>query len=230
MTRGSTRIQYGASIYDHLPLLLFDRFAWLDRDSVLAALRQTFGPYRSDWRFGGAYLYWAQAPEGGGAGTVLYCGEAVDLLQRQEQHLVGPPDGGNKFAALTAFFNAQPQAVCGLALLVIPPDALPWFSPPDDKPFLENGAAKEAGEALEGLLLKASINLTGAMPLFNSRNDASKKHHVEDVFRYRSLARFLLDFRDVTQDFCTFWIRDEQRDAQSKLGDLLQRCQAMRRP
>jgi hypothetical protein len=106
---------------------------------------------------------------------------------------------------------------------------LPWLSPPDDEPFLDERVAKEAGEALEGLLLKASINLAGVMPPFNTRNDASRKRHDDDVVRYLSLVRYLLDYRDVSMDFWTCWIRAEQRDAASKLGHLLDDCKATRR-
>jgi hypothetical protein len=229
MTRGSSKLRHDASIYDYQPILLFDRFAWPERDSVLAAMRRIFRPLSARWRFGGAYLYWAQPNEGAGGGVVLYCGEAEDLVQRHEQHLSGPSDAGNKFADLSAYFSAHPEMVCGLALLVVPPAELPWLSPPDDEPFLDERVAKEAGEQLEGLLLRASINVSGAMPPFNDRNDASRKQHDDDVVRYLSLVRYLLDYDDASMDFWTCWIRAEEREVASKLGDLLEDCDATRR-
>jgi hypothetical protein len=37
-----------------------------------------------------------------------------------------------------------------------------------------DGAAKQAAEGMEGLLLRASKNLFGSLPPFNDRDDASK--------------------------------------------------------
>jgi hypothetical protein len=193
MTRGGSSLNSNASIYDCAPILLFDRFPWSDRSSVIAALRDVFSGRK--WAFGGAYLFWSQPPEGGGDGEVLYCGEAEDLLQRQCQHLAGPAGVGNKFRQLCAYFAEQPLC-CGLALLVIPPRELPWLSPPDDNPFLEERAAKEAGEALEALLLRAAINVQGKMPRFNKRSDASRYCHDVDGVRFQSLLRFLLGHPD----------------------------------
>ena len=178
------------------------------------------------WTFGGAYLFWSQlAP---GEGEILYCGEAVDLIQRQSQHLRGPRRAGNQHGPLTDHFAQRADASCGLALLVIPPDTLPWWEPPDDPPFLEDDVPKRAGEQLEALLLRASIDLTGDRPRFNSREDESHSHHDHDLFRYLSLARYLLDFDDVTMDFRTYFIRAEVVEATKAYSDDVARCAHLR--
>jgi hypothetical protein len=195
----------------------------------ITMLRAILAAGGTRWTFGGAYIFWGQVPvevEDGG-GEVLYCGEAQDLSARQAQHLTGPGHGGNKFAPLSEYFASRESLLCGLALLVIPPRSLPWMESPDDGPVLENGAPKRAGEALEGLLLRASMNLFSAMPLFNTRADASKFRHDDDVVRFLSLIRYLLDYRDVTMDFTTFWIRAEEEDAAERLVDEVRRCKEL---
>lgn len=228
MTRGSSELRPDDSIYGlgpgPGPILLFDRFKWDERDAVLASLGKILRSGLPSWTFGGAYLFWSQLPEGEGNGELLYCGEAVDLVQRQRQHLQGPPGGGNKFVELSVYFGSASTQVCGLALLVIPPSALPWMSPPDDLPFLEDGASKRAGQKLEGLLLRASVNSDGALPRFNDRNDASKYRHLDDEPRYWSLLRYLFDHRDATMDFVTYWIRSEEVDASRYFADLVTKC------
>src|ERR1700722_12040314 len=171
MTRGSKRVDPDASIYDMEPILLFDRFRWAERDereAVFTALDKMLSVGLPKWIFGGAYLFWRQTDTGGGP---LYWGGAVDLRQRHAQHFRGGAGQGNKFVDLTAHFVTYPNELCGLALLVISPAALPWLSPPDNSFVLEDDAAKRAGEGLEGLLLRASIAVFGRMPPLNDRND-----------------------------------------------------------
>lgn len=226
MTRGSSRLRPNDSIYGERmgPILLFDRFKWTERSGVLGSLRKILQSCLPLWTFGGAYLFWAQAHDAQGEGEVLYCGEAADLAQRQGQHLSGPAGAGNKFAELSAHFGTASEQVCGLALLVIPPQGLPWMYPPDDLPVLEDGAAKAEGQALEGLLLRASVNVGGSMPRFNDRNDASRHRHSDDTPRYWSLLRYLFDHPDASMDFVTYWIRSEEVDASRYFGDLVARC------
>lgn len=226
MTRGSVRLDPYASIYDSMPVLLFDRFLWDERNEIRRALRSIFADCPR-WKFSGAYVYWAQL-EGEG-GQILYCGEAEELSQRHGQHLRGPAAQGNKFGELQQYFSAHPTEKCGLALLVVPPNSLRWLEPPDDDPFLEVGEAKRAGEELEGLLLRACINLFGKRPPFNSRKDESKYPHNDDVVRFQSLVRYLLDYEDVTMDFTTFLIRAERSKAAAHLNEEIRRCPALAR-
>lgn len=224
MTRGSSRLSPNASIYDTSSVLLFDRFRWAERNEVRGALRSIFAACPR-WKFGGAYVYWAQF-EGEG-GRILYCGEAEGLGQRQGQHLGGPATHGNKFGELAEYFAAHPTEKCGLALLVVPPSSLRWIEPPDDEPCLEDGEAKHVGEALEGLLLRACTNLLGQSPRFNRRNDGSKYLHGDDVVRFLSLVRYLLDYEDAMMDFTTFRIRAEQSGAAAHLNAEIERCPAL---
>ncbi len=224
MTRGSSRLDPNGSIYDTIPVLLFDRFRWEERNDVRSALQSIFAGCPR-WKFSGAYVYWAQYKAE--SGRILYCGEAEELAQRHGQHLGGPSALGNKFGELQAYFDAHPTDRCGLALLVVPPNSLRWLEPPDDEPCLEDREAKRAGEELEGLLLRACVNLFGEIPPFNSRNDASKYQHRADDVRFQSLVRYLLDYNDVTMDFTTFWIRAGHREAAAHLNAEIERCQQL---
>jgi len=226
MTRGSRALDPNASIYDLEPLVLFDRFAWSQREAVLLALKSLLATGLPRWSFGGAYLFWAQVPDTQD-GNVLYIGEARDLAQRQAQHLLGPGNKGNKFSDLSAHFALHPPELCGLAALVIPPASLSWLYPPDEPPTLVDNAAKEAGESLEGLLLRASRNLSGSFPPFNSRADASKYRHDSDAVRYQGLIRYLLDHPDATMDFVTFRIRTERLEATTRLRAALSACEGI---
>jgi hypothetical protein len=199
-----------------------DRFSWSSRGDVLKALCDVLAGGLPKWTYGGAYLFWRQfAPA---EGEILYCGEAEDLARRQAQHLKGPRRPGNQFGPLSDMFGEVGGADCGVALLVIPPAMLPWLDPPDDDPFLEDDAAKRAGERLEGLLLRASLDVQGSMPPLNSREDASKLRQDHDLARYQSLIRYLLDFDDVTMDFRTFFIRSETAAAAAALREDVVRC------
>lgn len=224
MTRGSKRLEPHDSIYGMAPVLLFDRFEWADRELVLSSLQGALRGGLPLWTFGGAYLFWAQRPDSGGRGEILYCGEAEDLSRRHEHHLRGPAGAGNKFGQLSTFFAMATGQLCGLALLVVPPSALPWLDSPDDGPVLEDGMEKLVGQQLEGLLLRAAINYAGGLPRFNERNDASRYHHHDDVPRYWSLLRYLFDHDDATMDFVTFWIRQEQREATEYAKQLVANC------
>jgi hypothetical protein len=218
MTRGSKGLGPDASIYDRAPIVLFERFPWAERTKVLGLIRAILATGDPNWSHGGAYLYWAQGREEDSGGELLYAGEAEDLTRRHTSHLLGGPATGHKFTELDAYFAEHPNMICGLALLVVRPIALEWLYPPDQPPILADDALKRAGEELEGLILRASKSRFRAMPRFNDREDASKFRHRDDVVRFESLARFLLDFRDVTMDFVTFRMRDELKEASTKLA------------
>lgn len=227
MTRGSKSVHPDASIYDLQPIMLFDRFRWseyAEREAVLAALESVLSAGSPKWTFGGAYLFWCQSDTGG---ALLYCGEAVDLLQRQAQHFRGGPDQGNKFVDLSAHFVVNPDERCGLALLVIPPKALPWQSPPGGPLVLLDGAAKEAGQGLEGFLLRASVAMFGRMPEFNGRNDAALYRNDTDTVRFESLLRYLLEDPEASQDFTTFLIRDEAAESAAHLRARVTDCEGL---
>jgi hypothetical protein len=222
MTRGSRNLSGNASFYDLVPILFLDRFRWSERASVLDAIREIFSVGGTRWTFGGAYLFWAQTTDGDG--ELLYCGEARDLCRRQVQHFSGLGGRGNRFKDLTAYFAAHPRHKCGVGLFAIPPNSLEWLSPPDGLPFADS---KRAGEALEGLLLRAAESVFGCLPVFNARNDSSPFRHDSDGVRFQSLIRYLLDSPDATMDFTTFSIRAERAQAAAALRAKIAECREL---
>ena len=218
MTRGRNMLKGYESLYDQRPVLLFDWFAWSERGTVLAALRNVLDGKVQGWRFSGAYIFAGKISEG--AGQLLYCGEAVDLRNRIAQHLQGG-GGGNQFENLEWYFAQYSEHSCCLGLLVVNPRELPWLYPPDEEPVLEDGTEKRAAECLEALLLRAAINLRGELPTFNDRRDEARADHDVDTFRFQSLLRYLLDHPDASQDFVTFRIRSEEVEAQAYLKSII---------